>query len=148
MNRSKVIDTLSRAISERIGELNAELAQLREGLASDTKNTSGDKHETSRAMNQLEQERLGNQLIQAEEMHLNIKRIAVLPKTEVIQNGSLIKMNNSWYLLATAFGKLSIDSQLVFVLSQASPIGQQVIGKKTGDRIQFNGTEMLIEEIL
>lgn len=148
MNRSKVIDTLNKAISERIGELNAELAQLREGLASDTKNTSGDKHETSRAMNQLEQERLGNQLIQAEEMQLSIKRIAVLPKTELVQNGSLIKMNNSWYLLATAFGKLSIDSQLVFVLSQASPIGQQVIGKKTGDRIQFNGKEMLIEEIL
>ncbi|TNE75259.1 MAG: hypothetical protein EP333_04625 [Bacteroidetes bacterium] len=147
MNRSKVIDTLNKAISERIGELNAELAQLREGLASDTKNTSGDKHETSRAMNQLEQERLGNQLIQAEEMQLSIKRIAVLPKTEIVQNGSLIKMNNSWYLLATAFGKLSIDSQLVFVLSQASPIGQQVIGKKKGDRIRFNGTEMLIEEI-
>lgn len=148
MNKSKVIDTLNKAISERIGELNAELAQLREGLASDTKNTSGDKHETSRAMNQLEQERLGNQLIQAEEMQLSIKRIAVLPKTELVQNGSLIKMNNSWYLLATAFGKLSIDSQLVFVLSQASPIGQQVIGKKTGDRIQFNGKEILIEEIL
>lgn len=148
MNRSKVIDTLNKAISERIGELNAELAQLREGLASDTKNTSGDKHETSRAMNQLEQERLGNQLIQAEEMQLSIKRIALLPKTELVQNGSLIKMNNSWYLLATAFGKLNIDSQLVFVLSQASPIGQQVIGKKTGDRIQFNGKEMRIEEIL
>lgn len=148
MNRSKVIDTLNKAISERIKELNAELAQLREGLASDTKNTSGDKHETSRAMNQLEQERLGNQLIQAEEMQLSIKRIAVLPKTELVQSGSLIKMNNSWYLLATAFGKLSIDSQLVFVLSQASPIGQQVIGKKTGDRIQFNGKKMRIEEIL
>ncbi len=148
MNRGKVIDTLSRAISERICELNAELAQLREGIASDTKNTSGDKHETSRAMNQLEQERLGNQLNQAEEMLLSIKRIAGLTKNDIVQNGSLIKMNNSWYLLATAFGKLNIDSQFVFVLSQASPIGQQVIGKKTGDKIQFNGKEMQIEEIL
>ena len=53
---------LLNELRQREAHLLKELEVLREDVAGDTKSTAGDKHETGRAMNQLEQERVLGQL--------------------------------------------------------------------------------------
>ena len=148
MKRLDVIQALNAAIQDKLNSLKAEMSDLKNDLAADTKNTSGDKHETSRAMNQLEQERIGKQLEQSEAMLISLKALrGVDTKTQVVA-GQLLRVNGSYYFLSIAFGKLTVENEIVFVLSPASPIGEQLIGKSIGDKIQFNGNELLIEAII
>ena len=137
MKRLDVIQALNAAIQDKLNSLKAEMSDLKNDLAADTKNTSGDKHETSRAMNQLEQERIGKQLEQSEAMLISLKALrGVDTKTQVVA-GQLLRVNGSYYFLSIAFGKLTVENEIVFVLSAASPIGEQLIGKSIGDKIQF-----------
>ena len=147
MIRKNVFSSLITAIDDRINDLKEELAQLREGLSSDTKNTSGDKHETSRAMNQLEQERVGKLLVQSEDMKSEVRRLAAIKPIDSVQIGSLLQLENDWYLIAVAFGKLCTDTGNVFVLSPASPIGNLLINKRIGETVLFNDRKMTIRSI-
>lgn len=148
MKRLQVIQALSSAIQSKLNALKEEMSDLKNDLASDTKNTSGDKHETSRAMNQLEQERIGKQLEQSEAMLNSLKALREIQSKNMVAAGQLLRVNGAYYFLSVAFGKLSIENEVVFVLSPASPIGEQLIGKSVGDKIQFNGNELEIEAIL
>lgn len=148
MKRLQVIQALSSAIQSKLNALKEEMSDLKNDLASDTKNTSGDKHETSRAMNQLEQERIGKQLEQSEAMLNSLKTLREIQSKNLVGAGQLLRVNGAYYFLSVAFGKLTIENEIVFVLSPASPIGEQLIGKSVGDKIQFNGNELEIEAIL
>ena len=57
--------------------------------------------------------------------------------------GSLIVTNKSSYFLAISAGKITIDSVDYYAVSTNSPIGQQLLGKKVGDKISFNQAEIL-----
>lgn len=148
MKRLQVIQALSSAIHSKLNALKAEMSDLKNDLAADTKNTSGDKHETSRAMNQLEQERIGKQLEQSEAMLNSLKALRETQSKNLVGAGQLLRVNGAYYFLSVAFGKLTIENEIVFVLSPASPIGEQLIGKSVGDKIQFNGNELEIEAII
>ena len=148
MKRLDVIQALNAAIQDKLNSLKAEMSDLKNDLAADTKNTSGDKHETSRAMNQLEQERIGKQLEQSEAMLISLKALRGVDTKTQVAAGQLLRVNGSYYFLSIAFGKLTVENEIVFVLSPASPIGEQLIGKSIGDKIQFNGNELLIEAII
>lgn len=147
MERKEALESLRYAISSRLKELHKEMNELREGLAADTKSTSGDKHETSRAMNQLEQERLGKLIDQTEQMLNTTSQLAQSSQGSMIQNGSLLRLNGAYYLLAVAHGKLKVNNIEVFVLSPASPIGNALLGKTYGETISFNGRSIVIEEV-
>jgi len=148
MKRKEVLELLRDAISSRLNGLHTEMNELREGLAADTKSTSGDKHETSRAMNQLEQERLGKLIDQTEQMRNAVIQLFKSTSGSGIQNGSLVRLNGAYYLLAVAFGKLRVNDEEVFVLSPASPIGAELLGKASGDTISFNGKHLMIEDVV
>lgn len=62
MKKSDVIFELRNTLSLKALTLEEELNDIKEALFQDSKSTAGDKHETSRAMAQLEQEKLGKQL--------------------------------------------------------------------------------------
>lgn len=99
-------------------------------------------------MNQLEQERIGKQLEQSEAMLNSLKALREIQSKNLVAAGQLLRVNGAYYFLSVAFGKLIIENEIVFVLSPASPIGEQLIGKSVGDKIQFNGNELEIEAIL
>ena len=69
--RQQVLEACQQDIEAKISTLNAEYALYRESAAGETKSTAGDKHDTAKAMMQLEQEKLGRQL----EICLQQKRI-------------------------------------------------------------------------
>lgn len=148
MKRLDVIQALNAAIQDKLNSLKEEMSDLKNDLAADTKNTSGDKHETSRAMNQLEQERIGKQMEQSEGMLNSLKALRGVDTKTQVAAGQLLRVSGSYYFLSVAFGKLTIENEIVFVLSPASPIGEQLIGKSVGEKIQFNGNELLIEGII
>lgn len=146
INKKEFIQYLDLYFSEKAQLVQTEIEQLRVDISSDTKSSAGDKHETSRAMAQLEMEKLGNQLL---DYHKNIQWIKQLtlnnPASETIRTGSLIRLSNGWYFLGLGLGKVTFGNEYVFCISIKSPIGQQLFNKKEGQTIVFSGKKLYIE---
>jgi transcription elongation GreA/GreB family factor len=132
-------------LTARIKGIQAELNDLKEGIASDSKSTAGDKHETARAMAQLEQEQLATQLTQMQE-HLQVIQQAKRIKFETrISFGSLVRLTKGWFYLSTGIGVVPGDINL-FCLSMHTPMGQALLGKATGESTVVNGQHIEILE--
>ena len=119
------------------------IKQIQESLLSETKSSAGDKHETGRAMIQLEMEKAGQQLTIINQMKEVLVKISIENTSKVICLGSLIKTNKATYYLAISAGKISVKGKDYYVVSTNSPIGKQLLGKKVGDTILFNNAELL-----
>lgn len=117
-------------------------------LASETKSSAGDKHETGRAMLQLEMEKAGEQLKVVREMKLVLERIQIQEDSGVCKLGSIVKTENINYFIAISAGKLVVENETYYAVSSKSPIGQLLIGKRKDDILKFNGKQHKIDIIL
>ena len=123
-------------------------AEILEALASDSKNSAGDKHETGRAMIQLEREKLGEQIKETER---NLRLLLPLENHRISDKaslGSIIHTDTFNYYMAISAPKVVIDDTPYYCISAQSPIGRLILGKKVGDPISFNGKTSCIRAII
>ena len=116
-------------------------------LHSETKSSAGDKHETGRAMLQLEMEKAGQQLAVIDQIKMTLEKVALNDNSEIVKLGSLVTTNKHHYFLAISVGEIQIDNKKYYAVSIASPIGKLLLGKKVGDEFTFNG-RTVIEKII
>jgi hypothetical protein len=130
-------------VNDRLTTITEVLESNKKALFSETKSSAGDKHETGRAMLQLEMEKASQQLASINQMKEVLNRIVVEKTTKTICLGSLIITDKANYFLAISSGKITIENIEYFSVSTNSPIGQQMLGKKEGDIIAFNSAKIL-----
>lgn len=124
------------------------MASNKKALESETKSSAGDKHETGRAMLQLEMEKASQQFASISLMQEVLQKIEIHKKNKIGKLGSLIYTNQGNYFLAVSIGQITINEDNYFVISPSSPIGKLLLGKKKGDDFSFNGKEFKIKEIV
>lgn len=147
MDKSKLLQALKGIVSERLTEIEDQLAALSEALNSSSKSSAGDKHETSRAMVHLEQEQLSKQLLQYQSHLAGISKVPDLT-TSTVQYGSLIETNKGLYFIAVGLGKQTVLGKDVFCLSGNAPIVQNtLLGKKLNDVIKLGDQQLTITDI-
>ena len=134
-------------IEERIASIQKVMAELKNSAANETKSTAGDKHEVGLAMLQIEQANTGSQLQDALTKKNMLEKINPEIKTNIIVNGSLIKTNRGYLFLSTALGKADINGKKIIALSPQSPLGQKLMGLKSGEIAEINGIQYIIESI-
>lgn len=148
ITKSQLQEFCKAHVNSRISRIQKDIDSIQESLASETKSSAGDKHETGRAMLQLEREKLGQQLKDAEKMALILTRISITYKAKTIVLGSWVKTSQSEYFLSVSAGKFDADEGPIYCISGATPIGQLLLGKSIGDVISFNDEKIRIKEIL
>lgn len=114
-------------------------------LTSETKSSAGDKHETGRAMIQLEMEKASQQLTVIDQMKLTLDRISLDDNSNTIKLGSLAITNKHNYFLAISVGEIQVKNEIYYAVSSLSPIGKLLLGKKVGDEFEFNGSNVIEE---
>lgn len=119
------------------------IREIQESLLSETKSSAGDKHETGRAMLQLEREKLGRQLAEAEKMNLVLSKIP-LKNSKMVALGSLVKTTKANYYLAISAGACTLGDLTVFCVSTMTPMGKALLGKSEGDTFVFSEEEIKI----
>lgn len=117
-------------------------------LESETKSSAGDKHETGRAMLQLEMEKAGQQFKGVSEMKQQLDRIDIEFVSKNIRLGSVVFTNQANYFIAISSGKIEIDKTVFFAISSDSPIGKLLLGKEVNDEVVFREQPIRIENIL
>ena len=123
------------------------LDDLKESGSNETKSTAGDKHETALAMLQIEQANTRAQLQEVLNQQASLEKINPDLSADIILNGSLIKTNKGYLFMSVALGKALVDDVTVIALSPQSPLGQKLMGLKTGESALMNLTEYVIEFI-
>jgi len=134
-------------IDQRSSRIQSQIKELQIALDSETKSSAGDKHETGRAMLQLEREKLGQQLAEVQDLNRVMQKIDISSKKGAAALGSLVKTAKANYFLAISAGEYTSDDSLTYCISLNTPIGIMLLGKTVGETFGFNGNVIKILEI-
>ena len=147
ITKTIILDYIHQQLDKKTLELQRHFDDLKSDLGAEHKSSAGDKHETSRAMIQLEQEKLAGQLNQLQQQRETLSKI---DKTihEKIQFGSLITTSYGIFFMSIGLGKLEINYQSIFCISTSSPIGNRLLNLSIHDSYEFNGMQNTILEII
>ena len=144
--KTELYQKCKEALSNKRVTLEKRLQGVQNSLTSESKSTAGDKHETGRAMLQLEREKLGSQLKELENQENLLHKIQLKEDIQICL-GSCILTDNLNYYLSISIGEIKLAKESFYAISAQSPIGQLLIGKKTGDQISFNGKTSTILQV-
>jgi hypothetical protein len=145
--KHKIYNHCLQVTNDKVTMLQKVLADLKESGSNETKSTAGDKHETALAMLQIEQANTRGQLQEALTQKAALEKIDPSITAIIIVNGSLVKTNRGYLFISIALGKALIENNTVTTLSSRSPLGQILMGLKTGEIAVINNTEYIIESI-
>jgi transcription elongation GreA/GreB family factor len=135
-------------VDARFKSIQRHISDIQNSLLSETKSSAGDKHETGRAMLQLEREKAGRQLAEINKLRTALSKINIEKKPTLVGLGSLVYTSKAHYLIAVSLGALKVGDDSFYAISPSTPIGQLLMGKKVGDEVSFNGNSCVIEQVL
>ncbi|WP_179318670.1 3-oxoacyl-ACP synthase [Winogradskyella helgolandensis] len=135
-------------IDDRLLTVNSTISDIQNSLQSETKSSAGDKHETGRAMLQLEREKAGHQLAEIEKQKQILQKVNIESKHNKVALGSVVKTSLSNYFIAMSAGEIIIDNTSYFAISAATPIAQLLLSKTVGDEVMFRENKFTITEVL
>lgn len=134
-------------VENRFNTIQNTINEIQESLTSETKSSAGDKHETGRAMLQLEREKAGGQLAEIQKTKESLSKIQISNTSEFIGLGSVVYTNKSNYFIAISAGELKVDNDVFYAISPHTPIGQLLMGKTVGNAVVFREQQFKIEKI-
>lgn len=134
-------------VNNRLQTVQDIISSNQKALQSETKSSAGDKHETGRAMLQLEMEKAGQQLLGITQMKEVLAKIDDSKNSNIAHLGSVIETNIANYFLSISAGKLIFKNKIFYAISVSSPIGKHLLGKKNSDVFTFNGNQVQIKSI-
>ncbi|WP_350289614.1 3-oxoacyl-ACP synthase [uncultured Croceitalea sp.] len=131
----------------RLQRIKKNIQEVQISLSSETKSSAGDKHETGRAMLQLEREKLGQQLLEAEKTLELLKKVNATKALSSVSLGSLVSTSKGTYYIAISAGRFENDDAIIYCISANTPIGKLLMSKSQGDSFVFNGSDYKILEV-
>jgi transcription elongation GreA/GreB family factor len=146
--KKEVYNACHQLVRKQVVDIREALEDAQSAANNETKSSAGDKHETGRAMAQLETEKLTSQLTEALKTLETIERINPENTSPEIKFGSLAETNNGMFYLSTGLGKVIVDDKVVFAISAISPIGKLLLNKKEKESFSFNGKTFMIKKII
>jgi len=151
MNQQELKQTLYKTLLHqldlKIVETKLSLRSAIESRDNYTKSSAGDKHETARAMVQIEIDKSEDQLkktidLQSELLSLNLEK-----EHKKIDKGCLVVTNSETFFISIGLGKILFNESIYYAISLVSPIGALLKDKVVGDKVHFNGKEILVKGI-
>lgn len=135
------------SLVQRIGRIQQTITEAQQAANEETKSSSGDKYETTRAMMHLEIEKNSIQLQEAVKQQRLLNQIRTDQINKQVENGCLINSNHGQFYLGISIGKIIVDDQSYMCISAASPIGQLLMKKQAGAEFTFQGKKYEILEV-
>ena len=146
--KQKLFNQCQDFVNKRLQTVEETISSNQKALQSETKSSAGDKHETGRAMLQLEMEKASQQLVGINQMKQTLSKIDTSKTSNIAHLGSIIETNTANYFLAISAGKLVVDDKFYFAVSTSSPVGKLLLGKKINDTFSLNGRTFQLRNIL
>lgn len=124
-------------LNQRIESSQAAIDSAIESRNTATKSSAGDKHETGRALMQIEIDNQKKQLGNSIQLKSTLSQVPFDNATETVGFGSLVKTDQGIFFLSVSLGKVEFSGTLYFTISPATPLAQAFLGANLGDVILF-----------
>ena len=135
-------------LNSRLALIQSTIADIQKSLETETKSSVGDKHETGRAMLQIEREKAGQQLAEIQKQFELLNKIKPDVEQSTVALGSLVFTSKSNYFLGISAGELISGNDTFFAISMATPMARLLVSKSEGATVIFKGEEITITKIL
>lgn len=145
--KTELLEHCQKQVDTRYSKIKQTIAGIEESLFKEDKNSSGDKHETGRAMLQIDRENTGKQLQEVEKIAQLLKRIDVRAYSDYARLGSLVYTDKFAYFISISVGNVSIGKSDYLCVALNSPVGMLLSGKKKGDGFTMNGNTIKISDV-
>ena len=146
--KNQLLAMCQESLDVRLKAIKMIIEDLQQSLQSETKSSAGDKHETGRAMVQLEREKAGNQLAEIQKIQVTLSKINTEYFSKTIGLGSVVFTTKANYFIAISSGELIFDNERFYAISPSTPIGQLLLGKTVGGAIKFRDNSFDVVEVL
>lgn len=145
--KQELLKLCKEFVNKRLQTVEAIISSNQKALQSETKSSAGDKHETGRAMLQLEMEKASQQLEGISMMNQILSKIDISKTSKIAHLGSVIITDKANYFLSISAGQLFFENNNYFAISVSSPIGKLLLGKQENDVFSFQGNTVKILKI-
>lgn len=142
--KETLLNKCAQSVKDRLEKVHKTIASIVESLADASKSSAGDKHETSRAMLQIDRENAGKQLQELENLERLLPKININKTTDYARLGSLIHTNQGDFFISISLGAIIVKAKTYYCVALQAPIGKELSGKKEGDQFVFNNKEYLV----
>lgn len=147
--KAELFDMIRLELETKLATLLENARQQQESLSNESKSSAGDKHETSRAMVHLEQEKLGKQIGILKQQLSLLKAInSQLSSCNIVETGAVVMTSHGNFVICVSAGQFDYKGQSYFAVSPASPIIQKILGQAEHDKVDFNGKKLIINSII
>ncbi|MEO6348943.1 MAG: 3-oxoacyl-ACP synthase [Aquaticitalea sp.] len=146
--KEQLYQLCSEFVEKRLQTVQNTIHEIQESLTSETKSSAGDKHETGRAMLQLEREKAGHQLAEIEKLKQNLSKIDISKSSDIIGLGSVVFTSQGNYFIAISAGQMDVDGTKFFAISQNTPIGLWLKGKTIDAEFVFREQRFFVENLI
>ncbi len=149
MKKQAVFEWLCNALAERERDLQSAWEAMMESNQQEGKSSSGDKHETGRAMVHLELEQLGKQRQEIQKQRAEVLRLVPVEGREYerVEGGALVTTSLGLYYMITGWGKVIFQGKEVLIIGIPSPMGKALLGKRVGEEFGWGNIRGIITRI-
>ena len=134
-------------IQQRISTSSQAMVQAQESANSDEKSSAGDKHETGRAMGQIDSEMNAKQLNEAQKDLTFIQTISADSIHQKTGTGAIVVCEDFIFFIALGLGNTIVDEKKIILLSPGAPVAKLLSGKIIGECFMMNGKSIFIRDI-
>lgn len=145
--KHKVFTQCREIVEDKIVIAKKAVEAAKQAANQEERSTAGDKYDTARAMSHIDQDMYGKQLTEVLKLAKSLDQISIENKIDHVKLGAMVNTSNGVYFIASGIGLINVEGQNIMVISAIAPIAQQLLDKKTGDQVIFNGKKITIEEV-
>jgi len=131
-------------IGQRISAAKEAIGQAQDAANQEEKSSAGDKYETGRAMGHLQKDMYSRQLAEHAKELATLHSIQVDVIYPTPTAGAYVECPGISFFIAAGLGKQIKDGLTIYFLSPQAPLTSQLAGKKAGEIIRFNSTNLPI----
>jgi len=140
LNRREVAEALAAAMEFGLARARTAFEELQTSLEGESKSTAGDKHETGRAMVQMEMEQAAARLSRVEGMMRQWHALEPLRGREQVRPGAIVSTDQGGFILGVAWGKFEGPGDATWrAISSDAPLAQAMQARGPGDTVEFRG---------
>lgn len=146
--RKDIIGALEQALEAGVDAARTELETLRGSLEGEAKSTAGDKHETGRAMVQLEMEQAGLRLARMEAMRGQWRGLEPHRSRAVVGPGAVVETDGGLFVIGVALGRFAMsDGAHGTAISSDAPLAMALRGLEPGGGTVFRGRDWRVKRV-
>ncbi len=146
--KTQLLEHCQKQVDLRYSKIKQTIADIEESLLEESKSSSGDKHETGRAMLQIDRENAGKQLLEIEKLAQLLKKIDVKSTSDYARLGSLVYTDKFKYFISISVGAISVENKDFLCVALNSPVGLLLSGNKKDETFVLNGNSYKITKVV